>query len=98
MHIVRNYQSPFGYRAKSLLNEMNLPDEQVCECKISPTPPWKMPEIKFCRYFKGIKANMLDDEIKNSFLEHAVEHNDSSFIFTDGSKSESGVGFGIFNS
>ena len=34
-------------------------------------------------------------EIREEFLEHLEEHEDSSFVFTDGSKSNAGIGFGV---
>ena len=41
---------------------------------------------------------MTEEEVRLIFLEHVVEHDDSTFIFTDGSKSDAGVGFGVSGS
>ncbi|XP_076061530.1 uncharacterized protein LOC143037283 [Oratosquilla oratoria] len=49
------------------------------------------------RYFKGFKKDKSDAEIKGQFLEHITEHLDSTFVFTDGSKTDAGVGYGVFS-
>ena len=89
---------PFGYRVKTILDELGMIDNEICSYKISTIPPWKIPVIRFCRYFKFIKRNLSEQEIRQIFLEHSSEHFNSSFIFTDGSKSNAGVGFGVVGS
>ena len=91
------YPKPFGYRVKSILADFNLPQGKVNNFRFSSTPPWIMPVVKFCRYFKGIKRNMSDVEIRAIFLEHESEHSESCRIFTDGSKSDDGVGYGVYS-
>ena len=86
---------PFGFRVKLLLSEMNISRNPVCPYKYSVIPVWKLPIVKFCRYFQGVKSNVTDTEMRSIFLCHVEEHNNSSFIFTDGSKSDAGVGFGV---
>ena len=49
---------PFGYRVKEILFNLNLSRNPVCPFKFSVTPPWKLPVIKYCRYFHGVKKNM----------------------------------------
>ena len=60
-------------------------------------PPWELPAVTFCRYFPGSKRNLLDSEIKSICLDHKDEHKNSPSIFTDGSKSNAGIGFGVFS-
>lgn len=91
------YPKPFGYRAKSLLTDFNLPLGTVSSFRLSASPPWVMPVVRFCRYFKGIKRDMSDNEIRSIFLEHASEHNESCTVYTDGSKSDDGVGYGVYS-
>ena len=91
------FARPFGYRVKEIIAQFNLSRNQVCQVDFSVTPPWKLPTIKYCRYFIGIKKEMLEEEIRNMFLEHATEHSNSTFIFTDGSKSNAGVGYGVYS-
>ena len=59
--------------------------------------PWEFPAVTFCRYFPGSKRNLSDSEIRSIFLEYRDEHKNSLSIFTDGSKSNAGVGFGVFS-
>ena len=90
-----SYPHPFGFRVKQILTQLHLAMNPVCPFKFSVTPPWKLPIVRFCRYFGGIKKNMLDEEIRLIFLEHVVEHDNSVLVFTDGSKSNAGVGYGV---
>ena len=86
---------PFGYRVKQVLEELGLLDHNVCPFKISAVPPWNFPIIKFCRYFKSFKRDLSAQETKQLFLEHVQIHCNSYFIYTDGTKSDAGVGFGV---
>ena len=88
---------PFSFRIKNILETMNISRNPVCPVILSITPVWKMPVIKFCKYFKGFKRDKSDSEIRGLFLEHANEHSGSTLVFTDGSKSEDGVGYGVFS-
>ena len=90
-----NFPKPFGFRIRKILVDVSVGNNPICPHKVPVTPPWKLPEIHFCRYFKGSKKNMTDDEIKAQFYEHVVEHDGSVSVFTDGSKSDAGVGFGV---
>ncbi|XP_076039458.1 uncharacterized protein LOC143024529 [Oratosquilla oratoria] len=45
----------------------------------------------------SFKEYQLDAEIKGLFLEHITEHLDSTFVFTGGSKTDAGVGYGVFS-
>ena len=40
---------------------------------------------------------MTEVEIRSIFMEHSEVHNDSACIFTNGSKSSAGVGYGVFS-
>ena len=90
------YPQPFGFRVKQVLNNFSLLKHVVIPFKTPIIPPWKLPEVSFCSYFIGFKKNdMIEEEIRSIFMEHIIEHENSSFIFTDGSKSSAGVGFGV---
>ena len=88
---------PYGFRVKKLLSDVDLPRNGVLPFKFSVTPPWKLPHITFCKYFTGIKKQMCEGEIRSVFLEHIQVHENSTWIFTDGSKSSAGVGYGVFS-
>ena len=49
---------PFGFRVKQVLSELNLSRNPVCPFKFPVTPPWKLPQVKFCKYSNGVKRNM----------------------------------------
>ena len=89
---------PYAFRVKQLLSNLDIARNAVLPFRISPTPPWKLPEISFCKYFIGIKKDMTEVEARSIFMEHVQEHSESIFIFTDGSKSGAGVGFGVYSS
>ena len=98
---VLNYEAhskapqPYGFRVNQLINDLNLSRNEVLPFKIPVTPPWRLPEVTFCKYFSGCKRERLEEEIRSIFMEHVVEHRDSTLIFTDGSKSDAGVGYGV---
>ena len=50
---------------------------------------------EFCQYLPSTKANLLDVVSRAIFSEHVECHSDSVSVFTDGSKSDAGVGFGV---
>ena len=82
---------PFSYRVQKILGDIDVPNNTVLNFKLSPIPPWKLPEVEYCDCLKGFKSDFNDDEIKQIFLEHLECHLHSNFIFTDGSKSTTGV-------
>ena len=89
---------PYGFRVRQLLSNSDLPLEKVFAFKSSAIPPWNLPEIDFCNYFICFKKDLTEVETRSIFMEHIAEHYGSNFIFTDGSKSCAGAGFGVYNS
>ena len=66
----------------------------VFEQKTSVIPPWIMPEIKVCFEMENFpKKSTSNQEIISEFLKH--KHNSHIDIYTDGSKTDTGVGAGI---
>ena len=60
----------------------------------SKIPPWKTPCVEFCKELVGFKKSQVaDSEMRALFYEHFEDHKDSIPIYTDGSKSQDGVGF-----
>ena len=88
------FPKPFGYRVRVIMEEYGVPRYKVLPYKYSPVPPWKLPCIEHCQTFLKSKKDVADDVIHQEFLKHMEEHRGSVFIFTDGSKSNAGVGFG----
>ena len=58
------------------------------------TVPWQIPHVELYQEFLFLKkSEMTDIEIRCMFTEHFTTHRDCIQIFTDGSKSDKGVGF-----
>ena len=92
-----SFPRPFSFRVKDFLEKLGVHKHNVCVYKIPVVPPWKQPIVKYCKYFHDHKKNLSDDVIKATFLEHKTLHADSISIYTDGSKSNAGVGFGVYS-
>ena len=72
----------------------------ICEGEITPElrhipekPPWKLKEINLC--FEGATESKQTSQaiLKNNFLEHNSTHDNTSHVYTDGSKMAANVGF-----
>ena len=92
-----NIPHSFGFRIRLILADLNIYKGPVLAFQYSVIPPWELPAVTFCRYFHGSKRNLSDSEIRSIFLDHKDEHKNSLSIFTDGSKSNAGVGFRVFS-
>ena len=58
------------------------------------TEPWQIPHVELCQELLFLKKSEITDiEIRCMFAEHFTTHIDCMQIFTDGSKSDKGVGF-----
>ena len=88
-------RKPFGYRVSKIMEDSYVPEAKVWPVKYSAIPPWRLPSVEFCNYFTGAKQDVSDDDLRLLFLEHFSSHENSISIFTDGSKSGAGVGFGV---
>ncbi len=88
------FPKPFSYRAREILADLSLPQTAVLCGNIPRLSPWDLPEVTYCRYTSGSRGESPDIFNKITFLEHQESHSDSMHVFTDGSKSEAGVGFG----
>ena len=86
---------PFHFRVNEILRIMNLSIPRIMPHKQSVISPWKLPEINFCRCFNFSKKDVPEENMRLLFLEHVTEHEGFIPVYTDGSKSDAGVGFGI---
>ena len=86
---------PFGLRIKNILEELGLPQFKVLPVKYSAFPPWKLTYVEYCLCMKQSKKENPDFVVRQNFLDHLECHRDSVCIYTDGSKSSAGVGFGV---
>ena len=95
-------ESYTGRRASIPLYHRLDPDlkEQHIEKATFPTnPPWTASEIPSCK-LSTQKKNMLPQELRAIFNRHLAEHASKGHevLYTDGSKSKDGVGYGISTS
>ena len=58
-------------------------------------PPLEASFSGVFNYFTETKQDVGDDALRLIFHEHLSYHEDTVFIYTDGSKSNAGVGFGV---
>ena len=86
---------PFGYRIQEVLEDLAIPQYKVLPYKYSPVPPWKLPLLDHCQISFSKKKENSEVIIRKEFLEHVNEHEGSMFVFTDRSKSDAGISFGI---
>ena len=86
---------PTGTRARKIKQRLEFDPDPV-QGLIAETPPWQLTEINICK--DGVtnsKKNTPISQVKQIFLSHIAKHSGTKFIFTDGSKSRDGVGFGV---
>ena len=89
------FPKPFGFRVFKILEEYFIPKVKLWPVKYSVVPPWKLPSVEYCKCFIGRKQEVSPEVLRISFLEHLLDHEGSTLIFTDGSKSDVGVGYGV---
>ena len=85
---------PFEVRLVDSAHKIGLHPPSVAELCPQKFPPWARPNISICPARGGKKCSS-DVQLKANFLEHASRHADSVNIYTDGSKSASGVGCSV---
>ena len=74
--------------------DIEYPLPPILEQTISKTPPWIIPEAKVCFEMENFpKSTTPTREVISEFLKH--RHNTDIDIYTDGSKTDTGVGAGI---
>jgi len=94
-HLYDNHRlsAPFSVRIERIMRELPLHDVHVIPHEWSDSPLWNMPENTICEEFCATKKIAESDVMKRLFLSHVREyHDDSIHIYTDGSKTEHGVG------
>ena len=88
---------PIGTRARRLKQGMDF-DTDPIQNTIAEIPPWLLKEVNICKEgSSNTKKNTTTPKLKQNFLSHMTKHSDSKHIYTDGSKSEEGVGFGVIH-
>ena len=90
-----SYPKPYGLRIREILEDLQIPKGKILPIKYSAFPPWKMPSIEYCRSITDCKKDQLDVVLRQKFLDHIKDHRNTVYIYTDGSKSDAGIGFGV---
>ena len=91
-----NNMVPLGPMARTLIRG-NLPGINVLNHNTDYEPPWIMPENIVCDGIMSNKQSGNEHQLKNEFHEHVTNvHPRTITYYTDGSKSSSGVGAGVY--
>ena len=85
---------PFQIRQLESLRNEEIQRQKIERVRPSLVPPWLVPEIPCCSR-KISRKNIAEEHLKASFLEHDVNHEGQEKIYTDGSKSQNGVGCAV---
>ena len=88
----RQFKFPtINIRIKKLLNEYKVPFPHIMRC-----PPlqafWMNTPIETTLLFSDPKATLIPEDIINMFNQFKSEHQDSSFVYTDGSRADNRTG------
>ena len=91
----KQQQVPIGTRGRHL--------KQTFDFAFNPTlnppaeiPPWFLTTVKICKEGTSItKRNATPSQLHQDFLSHMAKHSSTKHIYTDGSKSQNSVGFGV---
>ena len=98
LHVVdREYMGrisgfPLYERLKSTCDELRFLIPEHVTIKKSPVPPWKLLHCNVIRLMDGRRVNTVSAYVQSEFHDMRMRFPESVFIFTDGSKTTSGVG------
>ena len=86
--------SPLGTRCRRLINELDIDIQDCLPRWITKNPPWRL-KASYCRELCGQpKRQIQPAELHDRFIQHMREkHSNSIHVYTDGSKTENGVGY-----
>ena len=83
----------FIARAKETINKYNL-DMNVMDEGTIAVPPWRVTNMEVCRDLYHIKkGNFTPQELREAFERHMLMHYQETCVYTDGLKTEQGVGY-----
>jgi ribonuclease HI len=85
-------------RMRCIKERYNLKFNNILPETFPPYPSWRLPDVSVCTDLFDIKKNSVTtQEMKFEFLQHRNEHVGSYHIYTDGSKSQDGVGYAFIS-
>ena len=88
-----NVRNSLLNRGKFLRRHNNIELKYMIQESPSLTPPWSIPNIIVYGEMLEYKKKITPDQLKRIFCNHLRHHVNSCKIFTDGSKTDYGVGF-----
>ena len=93
------HSKPFGIHTRDIMRKLNFSSSPIIPATPSYEPPWKLPEHLICSHqVIKRKDSYPPDVTKALVIQHQTNcHGHSTHMYTDGSKSELGVGFGIYS-
>ncbi|XP_076042208.1 uncharacterized protein LOC143026096 [Oratosquilla oratoria] len=87
---------PLQVRLNEQVEDVSIKTQNVFQVGHPHIPPWIIPEISKCS-IEITKRNISIEQVKSIFLEHDKIHEEHIKIYTDGSKSNNGVGYGVIH-
>ena len=85
---------PFGPRVAKIIRELRIEMPPIHTTALPQSEPWLAPETVICA---GITHQPRNDApegaLRALFLDHQTEHSESTSVYTDGSKTDRGVGW-----
>ena len=92
-HVRPSFPKPFGYRATPFVAALPVSPVLVCAHRLPRVGYWQFPGVSVCPPVVDCKRDLAPSVSRALFLAHSSSHSDSIPVFTDGSKSDAGVGF-----
>ena len=94
-----SHSKPFGALAFELTMNLNLPTPPILHHTTPAEPPWLLPIDLECKLqLPRTKKDLPPHIVKGYVIDHQdINHQNSYHIYTDGSKSEEGAGYGVFS-
>ena len=90
---------PYVVRLKIFLKTYDVPPLKFIKHTLNSTPFWLWKRDYICKEMFAFNKKQIDPTIiKQLFINHQQDHADSIPIYTDGSKSDAGVGFAVVSS
>ncbi|MPC89845.1 hypothetical protein E2C01_084806 [Portunus trituberculatus] len=86
---------PFGLRVANPMAELSVDPTPVYSFRLPQVGYWQLPVTSLCPPAMDGKKDFLPVLSHTRFLEHSFMHSDEIPVFTDGSKSDAGVGFSV---
>lgn len=90
-----SFPKPFGFRVSSVMADLSIAFTPVCPYRLPRVGYWQFPDVAVCPPVIDNKKDLPPHVCQALFLDHYSTHSDSTPVFTDGSKSAAGVGYGV---